>query len=94
MIEIRDRHVHNWENARTEQHVLTIKIKEGKLIKSLKYYKVSAYSEHRVHEEIEILTNVIISVSIFSLFMYIRTFYIWAVRIIRILIVINVAKFV
>lgn len=64
MTEIRGRYVDNWENARSEQHVLTTKKKEAKLIENSNYYKVNASNEHRVHAEIETLTNKIISVSI------------------------------
>lgn len=64
LIEIRDRHVTNWENARTEQHDLTVKEKEAMFRGTANYYRKNADSEQRVHAEIEIVTNIIIAVNI------------------------------
>ncbi|CAH2983208.1 unnamed protein product [Chilo suppressalis] len=59
--ECRSRYVENWQRARTEQHVQIIKEQEIKPSETIEYYKQRADHEHRVHSEVEMLTNVAIN---------------------------------
>ncbi|CAG9789097.1 unnamed protein product [Diatraea saccharalis] len=59
--ECRSRYVENWQRARTEQHIQTIRDLEKQPSESIEYYKQRADHEHRVHSEIEMLTNTIIN---------------------------------
>lgn len=55
----------NWQVARTEQNTQTIFDTEAGPSQTIKYYRQRHDHEARVHSEIEILTNIRISVSLY-----------------------------
>ncbi|XP_063831132.1 dynein regulatory complex protein 9-like [Ostrinia nubilalis] len=59
--ECRSRYVDNWQRARTEQHVQTIKDTEKGPSESIEYYKQRTDHEQRVHSEVEVLINIAIN---------------------------------
>lgn len=60
--ECRNRYVENWQRARTEQHVETIREAEVVYTDSIEYYKQRMDYEHRVHMEVKMLINIAIDV--------------------------------
>ncbi|XP_072929513.1 dynein regulatory complex protein 9-like isoform X2 [Epargyreus clarus] len=58
---IRRRYVENFQNARTEQHLQTIRDKETKPLQNIMHYKQKADQEQRIHMEVELLTNIAIN---------------------------------
>ncbi|XP_059058303.1 dynein regulatory complex protein 9-like [Achroia grisella] len=59
--ECRSRYVDNWQLARTEQHLQTIKDKETIPSESIELYKRKNELEQRIHSEIELLINISIN---------------------------------
>ncbi|XP_034834223.2 dynein regulatory complex protein 9-like, partial [Maniola hyperantus] len=59
--EIRSRYVENWQLARTEQHVKKIQDVEATPTSVIDYHKQRAYSEQRVHTEVELLCTIAIN---------------------------------
>ncbi|KAL0869339.1 hypothetical protein ABMA27_007596 [Loxostege sticticalis] len=59
--ECRSRYVDNWQRARTEQHLQTIKDTEKSPSESIEYYKQRTDHEQRVHSEVEVLINIAIN---------------------------------
>ncbi|XP_045776944.1 dynein regulatory complex protein 9-like [Maniola jurtina] len=59
--EIRSRYVENWQLARTEQHLKKIQDVEATPTSVIDYYKQRAFSEQRVHTEVELLCTIAIN---------------------------------
>nr|XP_053613545.1 dynein regulatory complex protein 9-like [Plodia interpunctella] len=59
--ECRSRYVDNWQRARTEQHIQTIKDWEYSPTTTIEYYKRRYDHEQRVHAEVELLVNIMIN---------------------------------
>ncbi|XP_063367247.1 dynein regulatory complex protein 9-like [Cydia amplana] len=55
------RYVHNWERARTEQHLQTIYDNEYTPSQVVEYFKQRTDNEQRVHTEVELLINIAIN---------------------------------
>lgn len=62
-VEIRNRYISNWQNARCEQNCRKISNIETPLIGNIDYYKQRIEQEHRVHSEVELLISILINVS-------------------------------
>lgn len=62
MSECRKRFIENWQRARTEQHTVTINDNEVVYSEAVDYHKQRTDHEHRVHQEIELLTSMAINV--------------------------------
>ncbi|XP_060805228.1 dynein regulatory complex protein 9 [Amyelois transitella] len=55
------RYVDNWQRARTEQHIQSIKDQEYSPSTTIEYYKRRYDHEQRVHSEVELLVNIMIN---------------------------------
>ncbi|KAM3958098.1 uncharacterized protein ACR2FA_007892 [Aphomia sociella] len=62
--ECRSRYVQNWQRARTEQHIQTIKDTERSPSETIEFYKRRSEHEQRVHSEVELLMNIAINESL------------------------------
>ncbi|CAG4984575.1 unnamed protein product [Colias eurytheme] len=60
-VEICDRYVKNWQNARTEQHTQRIWDKEAPCTQVIEFYKQKIDQEQRVHTEVELLISILIN---------------------------------